>query len=267
MSEKFITLKGVDKTFKTKRSEIYALKNINMEFDKGEFVSIVGPSGCGKSTIIRLIDDIIKPTNGEIVVDGVKYDNKKDITKDMIKKLGFIFQVPNLYPWLTIRENVQLPLKVHNLKGEKYEKKTDELLDYVGLSQYANAYPSEISGGMSQRIGVIRGMVHEPQVLMMDEPFGALDEFTRETLNIELIKIWKDTKMTIIFITHNVEEAVLLSERIYVMSTHPGEVIAEIPIDFGEKERDLDLLTDEKFAEYCYQIEGLIGHLSLSEIK
>lgn len=267
MGEHYITLKNINKKFVTKRSEIYALQDINMEFEKGEFVSIVGPSGCGKSTIIRLIDDIIKPTSGEICVDGYVYDNKKEISKDIIRKMGFIFQVPNLYPWLTVRQNVMLPLKIYGLHGAKHEKKTEDLLSYVGLSDYADAYPSAISGGMSQRIGVIRGMVHNPDILMMDEPFGALDENTRETLNIELLKIWKETGMTIIFITHNVEEAVLLSQRVYVMSSHPGRVTTELSIDFGEKERSLDLLADEKFAEYCLEIERLIGNLSLSQIK
>ena len=257
--EKYISLKHVNKIFKTARNEIYALKDINMEFNKGEFVSIVGPSGCGKSTIIRLIDDI--------TFDGYTYDNNKEIDREVIKKLGFIFQLPNLYPWLTIKENIMLPLKIHKMKGEQYEKRADELLEYVGLTKYANSYPNEISGGMSQRIGVIRAMIHNPDVLMMDEPFGALDEDTRETLNVELIKIWKDTGMTIIFITHNIEEAVLLSQRIYVMSSHPGMVKTELKIDFGEKKRDLELLTDPKFAEYCTEIEQLIGHLALDEIK
>ena len=168
MEKKFITLEHVNKTFRTERSEIYALKDINMTFGKGEFVSIVGPSGCGKSTIIRIIDDIIKPTNGTITVDGYVYDNNKEISKEVIQKLGFIFQVPNLYPWLTIRENIMLPLKIHKLKGEQYEKKADDLLAYVGLQKYADSYPNEISGGMSQRIGVIRAMIHNPQILHLE---------------------------------------------------------------------------------------------------
>lgn len=265
MSE-YIELKGINKVFVTKRSEIYALQDIDMKFKKGEFVSIVGPSGCGKSTIIRLIDDIIKPTNGTITVDGHTYNNE-ELPKEFIRKMGFIFQVPNLYPWLTIKENVMLPLRIYGLNGEEYEKRTQDLLKYVGLESYANKYPSAISGGMAQRIGVIRGMVHNPEILMMDEPFGALDENTRETLNLELLNIWRESGMTIIFITHNVEEAVLLSERVYVMASHPGRVTTELTIDFGDKERNLDLISDEKFAQYCKQIESLIGELSLNEIK
>lgn len=263
----YISLEHVNKKFVTRRSTIYALKDINMHFNKGEFVSIVGPSGCGKSTIIRLIDDIIKPSSGTITVDGFTYDNTRPITKDQIRKMGFIFQVPNLYPWLTIRKNLELPLKIYHEDIEKNTPHIEFLLDYVGLKEYADSYPSEISGGMSQRIGVIRGMVHNPDVFMMDEPFGALDEDTRETLNIELLKIWKDTGMTIIFITHNVEEAVLLSQRVYIMSSHPGQVKTEMNIDFGGRERTLDLITEPDFQQYCTDIENLIGNISLSEIK
>lgn len=263
----YISIKNVNKKFVTRKSEIYALKNINMEFNKGEFISLVGPSGCGKSTVIRLLDDILKPTSGEITVDGFTYNNKQEIPLEVNKKMGFVFQVPNLYGWLTIRENLMLPLKVYGLKGPEYEKQVDDLLDYVGMREYSDAMPSEISGGMAQRIGVIRGMVHKPDIFMMDEPFGALDDDTRETLNLELLEIWKKTGMTIIFITHNIEEAVLMSERVYVMSSHPGMVKEELKIDFEGKERNLDLISDSKFAEYCQKIEGMIGNLNLDEIK
>lgn len=266
MENPIISIKNVNKTFNAKRHQIQALQNINMEFGKGELVSIVGPSGCGKSTIIRLIDDIIKPTDGVICVDGTFYDNSKPITKDMIRKLGFIFQVPNLYPWLTVYENVMLPVRIHGLPAAKYEENARRLLKYVGMEQYRDSYPSELSGGMNQRIGVIRGMIHKPQMLMMDEPFGALDENTREILNIELLKIWEETGMTIIFITHNVEEAVLLSQRVYVMASHPGRVIADVKINF-EGPRDLELITTRRFAEYCSRIENLIGKIELANIK
>lgn len=263
----YIELSDVNKKFNTKRGEIFALQDINMKFHKGEFVSIVGPSGCGKSTIIRLIDDIIKPSSGKIIVDGYEYDNKKEISRDVIKKMGFIFQVPNLYPWLTVRENLRLPLKIYGMSGQEYENRISELLEYVHMTDYADEYPDAISGGMMQRIGVIRAMVHNPDILMMDEPFGALDENTRETMNLDLLKIWQKTGMTIIFITHNIEEAVLMSQRVYVMASKPGRVIANVNIDFKGKNRDLNLITDEDFAEYCKQIEKLIGTLSLKDIK
>lgn len=260
-----IKLEHVGKEFVTKRQRITALNDVNMEFYPGEFVSIVGPSGCGKSTIIRMVDDIIKPTTGIITVDGMEYDNNTPITQEMIKKLGFIFQIPNLYPWLTVRENLMLPLKVYGLMDKEHIRHVDELLDTIGLSNCADIYPGEISGGMAQRIGVIRGMVHKPQMLMMDEPFGALDDEMRERLNIEMLNIWKTTGMTIIFITHNVSEAVLLSQKVYVMQSNPGTVKAEIPIEF-EEERSLKLLKTPKFIHYCNQIEDLIGKIDLNDV-
>ena len=263
--EPMIKLEHIGKEFVIKRQKIKALDDVNMEFAKGEFVSIVGPSGCGKSTIIRMVDDIIKPTAGTITVDGVAYDNDTPVTQEMIKKLGFIFQIPNLYPWLTVRENLLLPLKVYGMMDEEHVKHVDELLDTIGLASCADIYPGEISGGMAQRIGVIRGMVHKPQMLMMDEPFGALDDEMRERLNLEMLNIWKQTGMTIIFITHNVSEAVLLSQRVYVMQSNPGTVKAEIPIEF-EQERSLKLLKTPKFIHYCNQIEDLIGEIDLNDV-
>ena len=183
----------------------------------------------------------------------------------MVKKLGFIFQLPNLYPWLTIRENIYLPLKVYQMMDEEHIAYAEKLLDMIGLSDCGNIYPDEISGGMAQRIGVIRGMVHQPDMLMMDEPFGALDDDTREKLNLEILKIWKKTGMTIIFITHNVSEAVLLSQRIYVMQSNPGRVKAEVKIEF-EEERSLDLIQKSQFKNYCKEIEKLIGHIDLNSV-
>ena len=260
-----IKIEHLGKVFSTRKKDIVALDDVNMQFAPGEFVSIVGPSGCGKSTIIRMVDDIIKPTSGKITVDNVIYDNQVPITKEQIKKLGFIFQLPNLYPWLTIRENLQVPLKVYGMMDQEHMDYVEELLDMIGLSDCGDVYPSEISGGMAQRIGVIRGMVHKPEMLMMDEPFGALDDETREHLNIEMLNIWEKTKMTIIFITHNVSEAVLLSQRIYVMQSHPGKVKAEVTIPF-EGERTLELLGKPEFGHYCRKIEDLIGKIDLNDV-
>lgn len=260
-----IKLENIGKEFVARRQKIKALDEVNMEFYPGEFVSIVGPSGCGKSTIIRMVDDIIKPSEGKITVDGISYDNKVPVTKDVVKKLGFIFQLPNLYPWLTIRENLYLPLKIHNLMDQEHIEYVEELLEMIGLTDCGNIYPNEISGGMAQRIGVIRGMVHKPEMLMMDEPFGALDDDTREKLNLEILKMWEKTGMTIIFITHSVSEAVLLSQRVYVMQSNPGKVKAEVKIDF-EEPRSLELLSKPQFKMYCKEIEKLIGHIEINSV-
>ncbi|MCQ2601120.1 MAG: ABC transporter ATP-binding protein [Treponema sp.] len=260
-----IKIEHLGKNFFSRRQTIKALDDVNMEFAPGEFVSIVGPSGCGKSTIIRMIDDLIKPTSGTITIDGFTYDNKKEIPQSFIKKLGFVFQLPNLYPWLTVRQNLYLPLKVYGMMDSEHVHHVEDLLEMTNLTEVGNIYPNQISGGTAQRIGVIRGMVHKPEMLMMDEPFGALDDETREKLNMEMLNIWKQTGMTIIFITHNVSEAVLMSQRVYVMQANPGHVKAEVKIEFDE-ERSLELQHTKKFINYCNQIEELIGKVDLNDV-
>ncbi len=266
MQEPRIKFEHVSKVFETRSQTIVAVKDYSMEIQKGEFVSILGPSGCGKSTLIRMLDGIIPTTEGKIFIDGEQVNGKKKIANKFLRKMGFIFQQPNLLPWYTVRENVALPLRVFKLSGAEWEKKVDDLLAMVGLSEYANAYPYEISGGMLQRAGVIRAMVHDPEILLMDEPFGALDELTREQLNMELLEIWKSTGKTIIFITHNIEEAVLLSSRVYVMGTQPGRLVETITLDLP-RPRNLSMITQPKFIEYKHTLEGLIGELDLSKIK
>ena len=153
------------------------------------------------------------------------------------------------------------------IKGKEYEDYADGLIDMIGMTEYKNAYPKEISGGMTQRVGVIRAMVHKPEILMMDEPFGALDEANRLQMNLEIIKIWKENKMTVVFITHNIEEAVLLGQKIYVMSSSPGRVIDCVSVDFTTEERNADLVQSEKFKKYCTKLTGLIGDVDLSNTK
>jgi NitT/TauT family transport system ATP-binding protein len=183
----------------------------------------------------------------------------------MVRKIGFVFQEPNLLPLLTVRENVQIPLKIFGYRGEKWRQRIDSLLDMVDLGNYANSKPSEVSGGAMQRAGVIRAMVHDPEVLLMDEPFGALDEINRELLDLELLDIWEKTKKTIIFITHNERESVLLASRVIVMATQPGRIQNEIPIDFSYP-RTLELAKDPTFADCEAQITDMIGELELSSI-
>jgi len=259
-----IQVEDLAKVFETKRGSIVAVQDLNFGIREKEFVSLVGPSGCGKSTIIRMLNGIVKPTKGKIIYSGVIYEN--GIKKDMLKKLGFVFQSPNLLPWLTVRKNLELPLEIFKLKGRKWNDNIEKLLNVVGLSEYAETYPNELSGGMQQRIGVIRAMVHKPEVLFMDEPFGELDEITREQLDMETLFIWKETEKTIIFITHNVEEAILLSSRVIVMGTDPGRIIQEVEIDLP-RPRTLDMLTSQRFIEYEERVTNLIGKIDLDKIK
>lgn len=259
-----IRMKHVDKIFKTKRQEIHALSDINLTVLQHDFVSIVGPSGCGKSTIIRLIDDIIKPTSGDIYIGGYKYE--KHVPKDIIRNMGFIFQRPNLLPWKTVRENIAFPQEIMGLKGKEWDDVVDDLIRRASLQEYADKRPSELSGGAAQRVGVLRGMSTKPDILLMDEPFGALNERLREQLDLETLDLWEQNGQTVVFITHNVREAVLLSNKVYVMATQPGRVIAEIPIELPYP-RTLECMLTEEFMEYENKITNLIGNIDLSTIK
>jgi NitT/TauT family transport system ATP-binding protein len=262
-----IEFKNISKVFQTRKQEIVAVKDYSMRIDQGDFVSIVGPSGCGKSTLIRMLDGIIAPTNGELFIDGALLDTQTKMPRETLRKMGFIFQQPNMLPWYTIRENVMLPLKVFGLEGKEWTDYAESLMEMAGIhKEYAKAYPLEVSGGMLQRAGVIRAMVHMPEILLMDEPFGALDELMREQLNMELLDIWDRLGITIIFITHNVEEAILLSNRIYVMGTQPGRLIASVDIDLP-RPRALSMITEARFAAYEQQLTSLIGELDLRNIK
>lgn len=259
-----IVLKDINMIFKTKRQTIHALRDISINVPEKSIVSIVGPSGCGKSTIIRLVCNIIEPTSGDIYVDGYRYE--KEVSKSTIRKMGFIFQRPNLLPWLSLRENIEFPQQIVGLKGKEWKEYVDELLEIGRLTKCADLRPSALSGGMLQRAGVLRGMANKPEILLMDEPFGALDDMLREQLDLETLDIWRKLNQTIIFITHNVREAVLMSSKVYVMATAPGRILEEVNIDLPYP-RDLTILTDPKFIEYERRITALIGELDLAKIK
>lgn len=264
MHEYKIQAKNLTKIFKTKSKPIVAVKDVSFNIKDSELVSLIGPSGCGKSTIIRLLNGIIKPTDGSITLFGETFNN--GVYGSVLRKMGFIFQSPNLLPWLTVRKNLELPLKVFKLEGKGWYDNVDKLLDMVGLSACGDLYPQELSGGMIQRIGVIRAMVHDPEILLMDEPFGSLDEINREKLDMEILKIWEDTGKTIIFITHNIEEAILISSRILVMGTDPGRIIEGVEINLPTK-RTINLLTEPEFIGYEEKVTELIGELELNKIK
>ncbi|MDR3165897.1 MAG: ABC transporter ATP-binding protein [Synergistaceae bacterium] len=254
---------NVSKRFIARREDLLALSGINMRVGDGEFVCVVGPSGCGKSTIIRIINDIIKPSSGRVVVDGFTYEKNAPIPHKLIRRMGFIFQIPNLYPWLTVRENIRLPLDIFGLRGQKWMNHADFLIEKAGLSSCADQYPGSLSQGMSQRAGVVRAMVHKPDILLMDEPFGALDERTRERMDFELLDIWRENGMSVVFITHNIGEAVLLAQRIYIMATAPGRIIDTLRVDL--KKRDMSSFEDARFEEYSSRINNAIGNILLEK--
>ena len=205
---------------------VRALQQIDLEVRSGEFVSLIGPSGCGKSTLLRLLGDLLQPTSGTIRVNG-----KSPRQARLSREYGIVFQQPVLYEWRTVMQNVQLPLEVMRVRAQERRERATALLNLVGLTDFAERYPWELSGGMQQRVSIARALSFKPSVLLMDEPFGALDEMTRERLNRELLNIWSETRTTIVFVTHSVAEAVFLSDRIVVMSPRPGRIEAVIDVD------------------------------------
>lgn len=205
---------------------VTALQNVNLEIRQGEFISLVGPSGCGKTTLLRTIADLQKPTTGSISVRG---KSPREIRLE--KKFGIVFQSPVLYDWRTVRRNVCMPMELMGLPKKYRTARVTEMLELVGLYEFGKKYPHELSGGMQQRVGIARALAIDPEILLMDEPFSALDEFTKERLHEDVLNIWRKTHKTILFVTHNIQEAVFLSDRVVVMSPHPGRISAIIDID------------------------------------
>lgn len=221
-----VQLKNVGMVYKTGKTDVDALTKISLDIKKGEFISLLGPSGCGKTTLLRIIGDLLENTSGEVYIDG-----ESPRTARIKRKYGIVFQSPVLYEWRTIRKNVELPLEIMKIKRKERKRIVEEMLALVGLSDFADHYPSQLSGGMQQRVGIARALAVGPEILLMDEPFSALDEFTREKLHEDLLNIWQQTNKTIVFVTHNISEAVFLSDRVCVLSPHPGRLSAIVDID------------------------------------
>ena len=249
-----IAVRNLNKEFTTPDGTlVQALKNINLSIQKGEFISLIGPSGCGKSTLLRLIADLTQPTSGDITINGSTAERAR-----RNREYGFVFQSATLYDWRTVIQNVQLPLEVMKYSGQEREKRARDMLQLVELKDFANHYPWQLSGGMQQRVSIARALAFEPPLLLMDEPFGALDEMTRERLNNELLRIWEAMNdMTVIFVTHNISEAVYLSSRVVVMSPRPGRVHQIVDIDLP-RPRTLETLDSDGFFQYTSQIRHLL---------
>ncbi|CDM96080.1 MULTISPECIES: ABC transporter ATP-binding protein [Limnospira] len=238
------------KEFPNRRGSITALENINMHIEEGEFVCAVGASGSGKSTLLRAIAGLDVPTSGEILVDGIPVMGPGP-------DRGMVFQHYTLYPWMNVLENVTFGLKLHGFSRSQRRQQAAYYLDIVGLSQFARAFPKELSGGMKQRVAIARALACQPKILLMDEPFGALDVQTKEVMQQFLLQIWEQTRTTILMITHDVEEAVFLSQRIYILTAHPGKIQEEVNISLPEK-RTYQIRRAAKFQDYKYHIMGLL---------
>jgi NitT/TauT family transport system ATP-binding protein len=225
-----------------------ALNELDFEVAEGEFVSVVGPSGCGKSTLMKIIAGLIPYSSGTVRINGVD-------VRGPDRSVGVVFQDPLLLEWRSVRENVMLPIQVLRLPRERYGARCEALLEMTGLRQFADHYPRELSGGMQQRVAICRALVFDPAILLMDEPFGALDAMTRDYMNLELLKLWEQSRKTIVLITHSINEAVFLSDRVYVMSASPGMMRDMVKVSL-ERPRSLDVCAAPRFGQYVSQIRG-----------
>ncbi|MCJ8519701.1 NitT/TauT family transport system ATP-binding protein [Pseudorhizobium tarimense] len=243
-------------TFQTNDGPVHALSDVDLEVEKGDFVSFIGPSGCGKTTFLRVIADLEKNTGGEISVNGMTPEEARKA-----RAYGYVFQAPALYPWRTIENNVALPLEIMEYSKAEQKQRVQRTLDLVNLAGFGNKYPWQLSGGMQQRASIARALAFDADLLLMDEPFGALDEIVRDHLNAQLLKLWATTEKTICFVTHSIPEAVYLSTKIVVMSPRPGRVTDVIESTLP-RERPLDIRETPEFLAIAHRVrEGLrAGH-------
>ncbi|MEM5474065.1 ABC transporter ATP-binding protein [Hoeflea sp. AS60] len=256
MPETVISAQNLDLTFETNDGPVHALKDITLDIAEGEFVSLIGPSGCGKTTLLRVIADLEKPTGGTVSINGMTPEEAR-----LARAYGYVFQQAALLPWRTIEENVALPLEVMGLEKSTRTGRIKSNLELVNLTGFEKKFPWQLSGGMQQRASIARALAVEPAMLLMDEPFGALDEIVRDHLNEQLLKLWAKTKKTVVFVTHSIPEAVFLSTKIVVMSPRPGRIHEIIDCDLGP-DRPLDIRETPEFLKIAHQVrEGLkAGH-------
>lgn len=244
MAEPVVVLENVDMIFgEGAADQVHALKEIDLQIEQNDFISLIGPSGCGKSTLLRVVGDLIQPTSGMATING-KSARQARLDQDY----GIVFQAATLYDWRTVAKNVQLPLELMQFSRTEKDRRTQAMLELVELTDFAAHYPWQLSGGMQQRVAIARALSFEPSILLMDEPFGALDEMTRERLNLELLNIWRKTNTTVLFVTHSITEAVFLSTRVIVMSARPGRITADIAIDLPQP-RNAETRSNVRFFE------------------
>jgi NitT/TauT family transport system ATP-binding protein len=247
---------GVSLAFATADGTVEALSSIDLQIAAGEFVSLIGPSGCGKTTLLRIIADLEQPTAGRLTVNGLTTEEAR-----LRRQYGYVFQAPALYPWRTVERNVMLPLEVMGFSAEERRERAQRYLALVNLAGFERKFPWQLSGGMQQRASIARALSFDPALLLMDEPFGALDEITRDHLNEQLLRLWERTAKTVVFVTHSIPEAVFLSTRIVIMSARPGRIIDVIDCDFP-RDRSIEIRETPEFVEIAHRVRmGLrAGH-------
>ena len=245
-SQHVIALDNVTLAYPTRGADVVALQDVSFSARNGEFVTVVGPSGCGKSTLLKLLAGLLPATSGRVRIDGV----------DMVgptRSVGVVFQSALLMPWRSVLSNILLQVEIRNLKVADYLEPARQLIDLVGLSGFADMKPYELSGGMQQRVGLCRALIHDPQLLLMDEPFGALDAMTRETMNAELQRIWMERRKSVLLITHSISEAVYLADRVLIMSPRPGRITDEVVVDLP-RPRTLDMVESVAFSKLASRV-------------
>ena len=243
-----VRVAGVDKTFGTEAGGVRALEGIDLTIGQGQFISLIGPSGCGKSTLLRLIGDLTAPSAGTIEVNG-KPARRARLDRDY----GMVFQAPVLMEWRTVAKNIELPLELMGFGAGERSRRSSELLKLVELEGFGGRHPWQLSGGMQQRVAIARALAFDPKLLLMDEPFGALDEMTRERMNLELMRIWGATQTTVVFVTHSIPEAVFLSTRVVVMSPRPGRIARIVDVDLPQP-RNVETREQERYFELVTEV-------------
>lgn len=248
-----IEIRDVGLTYSSKHSEFVALSGVSLSVNKGEFATLIGPSGCGKSTLLRIVADLLTPSNGSVDVFG---ETPREARRN--RRFGFVFQDPVLLPWRSALSNVSLPLRVSGRSKQEARQRAQELLTLVGLSGFESNLPATLSGGMARRVAIARALTLDPAVLMLDEPFNGLDEIRRQHLNEELQRVWMESDSTALLVTHDVSEAVFLSDRVYVMAKGPGRIIAEVTIDLP-RPRTRDMLLEPDFLKLVKDLSATLS--------
>jgi NitT/TauT family transport system ATP-binding protein len=251
-TQSLVQIKRLQKIYRTRDgNEIHALKDIDLDIRTAEFISVVGPSGCGKTTLLKILAGILNRTSGEVVMAGRSLSGPS-------RELGVVFQAPVLLPWCTVLQNVMVPIKVQRRDRVQFEARARALIAMVGLAGFEQKYPAELSGGMQQRVGICRALVHDPSFLLMDEPFGALDAMTRENMNEELQRLWRESRKTILLVTHSIPEAVYLADRVVVMTPRPGRIVDVIEVDLP-RPRTLAMQNTPEFGRFVTAIRRHFG--------
>lgn len=250
--EPILRIEHISVTFPSPQGELGALGDVSFEVHEGEFVCFVGPSGCGKSTLLRVLSGLLAPTTGRAHLRGAPLDGPSG-------DVGIVFQKTNLMPWRTVLKNITLPLEVQGIDGSEARQRATDLVRLVGLEGFEHSHPDELSGGMAQRVAIARALIHDPAILLLDEPFAALDALTRERMNMELLRIWDARRKTVLMVTHNIQEAILLSDRVMVLTERPGQIITDLPVTLS-RPRSQDLIYGETFIALSRCIHNAIRY-------